>query len=49
VANAQSGLRPIALLAVRTTALIGLALILIFVLLPAVLGAAAAPLTAGGA
>lgn len=38
------GLRPIAFLAVRTTALIGIAVLLILVLLPAVLVAAAAPL-----
>jgi hypothetical protein len=46
--NVQPGLRPIAFLAVRTTALIGLALLLVLVLLPAVLVAAAAPIAASG-
>jgi len=40
--TAHPGLRPIAFLAVRTTAFIGVALLLILVLLPAVLIAARA-------
>lgn len=46
--NVHAGLRPMAFLAVRTTALIGLALLVILVLLPAVLVAAAAPIGATG-
>jgi len=46
--NADHGLGPIAFLAVRTTALVGLALLAILVLLPAVLIAAAAPLVSSG-
>jgi hypothetical protein len=40
VLDLSTGLRPIGVLAVRTAVMIGVALMLILVLLPAVLGAA---------